>query len=84
MAKSRPGDMGNPEAKYPREPVTLGGQCKSGDRARQVFGDGMRGRLRRVNQGDLPEIRWAKGPCGRSQSTHKSEEVPETGWSKGV
>jgi hypothetical protein len=69
MAKSRPG------VKYPRKLVTLGGQRKSDDRARQVFGDGMRGRLRGVNQGDLPEIRWVKSPFGRSQSTHMSEEA---------
>jgi hypothetical protein len=31
--------------------------------------------LRDVNQGDLPETRWAKSPSGRSQSTHKSEEA---------
>jgi len=75
MAKSRPGGVGNPGIKSTRKPVTLGGQCKSGDRARQVFGDGMRGRLRDVNQGDLLETRWMKNPSGRSQSTHKSEEA---------
>jgi hypothetical protein len=75
MAKSRSGDVGNPVIKCPRKPVTLGGQHISGGRARQVFGDGMRRRLRDVNQGDLPETRWAKSPSGRSQSTHKSEEA---------
>lgn len=75
MVKSRPGGEGDPVGKIPGKPVTLGGQRKSDDRARQVFGDGMRGRLRDVNQGDLPETRWAKSPSGRSQSTHKSEEA---------
>jgi hypothetical protein len=75
MAKSRPGEVGNPGVECPRKPVTLGGQHKSDDRARQVFGDGMRERLRDVNQGDLPETRWARSPSGRSQSTHKSEEA---------
>jgi len=28
-----------------------------------------------VNQGDLLEIRRAKGPPSRSQSTHRSEEA---------
>jgi hypothetical protein len=75
MVKSRPGDVGNPVIKIPRKPVTLGGQRKSDDRARQVFIDGMRRRSRDVNQGDLLETRWAKSPSGRSQSTHKSEEA---------
>lgn len=74
MVKSRPGDKGNPEIRSLRKPVTLGGQQSDG-RARQVFGDGMRGRLCVVNQGDLPETRRAKSPSGRSQSTHKSEEA---------
>lgn len=72
--KSRPGDKGNPAIGYPRKSVTLGGQQSDG-RARQVFGDGMRGRLCVVNQGDLPETRWAKSPSDRSQSTHRSEEA---------
>ena len=75
MVKSRPGDMGNPVVKFPGKPVTLGGQRKSDDRARQVFGDGMRERLRDVNQGDLLGTRWARSPSSRSQSTHKSEEA---------
>jgi hypothetical protein len=75
MVKSRPGDVGNPVVKIPRKPVTLGGQRKSDDRARQVFGDGMRRRSRDVNQGDLLETRWARSPSGRSQSTHRSEEA---------
>jgi hypothetical protein len=75
MVKSRPGGEGDPVGKIPGKPVTLGGQHRSDDRARQVSGDGMRGRLRDVNQGDLPETRWAKSPSGRSQSTHKSEEA---------
>jgi len=74
MVKSRPGDVGNPVFKCLRKPVTLGGQHRSDDGARQVFGDGMRGRSRDVNQGDLPETRW-KFPSGRSQSTHSSEEA---------
>jgi ribosomal protein S12 len=48
-----------------------------------VFGDGMHGRLRGVNQGDLPGVRWVFiAPCkgtkshlGRSQSTHSSQEA---------
>ena len=76
MAKSRPGKgQGNPVQEATRKPVTLGGQRRSDDRARQVFGDGMRGRLRDVNQGDLLETRWMKSPSSRSQSTHKSEEA---------
>jgi hypothetical protein len=75
MAKSRPGDEGNPGIRFSRKPVTLGGQRESGDRARQVFGDGMRGRLCRVTQGGLPEARWAKRPFGRRQSTRMSEEA---------
>ena len=73
--KSRPG-------KGTREPVTLGGQRRSGGRARQVFGDGMHGRSYRVNQGDLPEARWefiapdkgTKSLPVRSQSVHSSGE----------
>jgi hypothetical protein len=57
-----------------------------------VFGDGMHGRSRHVKQGDLSRARRAfiaarvgtKNPEDRSQSTHNSEEVPETGWSEGV
>jgi hypothetical protein len=75
MVKSRPGDEGNPGSRVSRKPVTLGGQRKSDDRARQVFGDGMQVRLCCVNQGDLLEIRWGEAPSGRSQSTHKSEEA---------
>jgi len=82
--KSRPGEK-------TREPVTLGGQRRSDDRVRQVFGDGMHGRSCHVKQGDLSEARWVfivgygtKSPSGRSQSTRSSEEVPETGWSEGV
>jgi hypothetical protein len=75
MVKSGPGDMGNPGGAYSRKPATLGGQRKSDGRARQVCGDGMRGRSCDVNQGDLSETRWAKSPYGRSQSTHKSEEA---------
>ena len=66
-----------------QEPVTLGGQRRSDGRARQVFGDGMHGRLRIVNQGDLLRARWVfiapskgtKSPLGRSQSTRSSEEA---------
>ncbi len=66
-----------------REPVTLGGQRTSDDRARQVFGDGMQGRTRGVNQGDLPGVgrvfiapdKGTKSPLGRSQSTRRSEEA---------
>ena len=74
--KSRPGEKTG-------EPVTLGGQRRSGDRVRQVFGDGMHGRSRRVKQGDLSGGRWefiapdkgTKNPLGRGQSTHSSEEA---------
>ena len=66
-----------------QEPVTLGGQRRSDGRARQVFGGGMHGRSRGVNQGDLPGIGWVfiapnkgtKSPLGRSQSTRKSKEA---------
>jgi len=58
---------------------------------RQVFGDGMHGRLRHVKQGDLFDAKGVfivgngtKSPSDRSQSTHNSKEVPETGWSEGV
>jgi hypothetical protein len=75
MVKSRPGGVGNPVVKIPGKSVTLGGQRKSDDRARQVFGDGMRRRSRNVNQGDLLETRGARSLSSRSQSTHKSEEA---------
>jgi hypothetical protein len=39
------------------KPVTLGGQRKSDDRARQVVGDGMHGSECHVNRGDLPDER---------------------------
>jgi hypothetical protein len=66
-----------------RESVTLGGQRESDDRARKVVGDGMRGRSRHVNQGDLSRPRWVfiairkgtKSPLDRSQSAHISEEA---------
>ena len=45
---------GPTEATGYRKPITLGGQQKSDDGARQVFGDGMRRRLCHVDQGDLP------------------------------
>jgi RNA-directed DNA polymerase len=88
MAKPK---LGGKETTAFEESVTLGGQHRSGDGARQVVGDRMQGRLRHVNQGDLPDTRlvfmFREGPksqSGRSQSTHRSEEVLETGWSKGV
>jgi hypothetical protein len=66
----------------PRKSVTLGGQRKSDGRARQVFGDGMRGKSSHVNQGDLPDRRTVfrgvvlpKSRVGRSQSVHRSEEA---------
>jgi hypothetical protein len=48
-----------------------------------VFGDGMQGRSRGVNQGDLPGVgrvfiapdKGTKSRPGRSQSTHSSEEA---------
>jgi hypothetical protein len=49
----------------PREPITLGGQRKSDGGARQVCGDGMHGRLRCVNQGDLSGRRAAEEPGNR-------------------
>jgi len=74
--KSRPGEE-------TREPVTLGGQRRSGGRARQVFGDGMHGRSKGVKQGDLSDSRWAfiaagegtKNLSGRGHSTHSSGEA---------
>jgi len=65
-----------------RKSITLGEQHKSDGGARQVFGDRMHGRSRRVNQGDLPVKRsgavWRKpggNRTGRSQSVHSSEEA---------
>jgi len=59
-----------------------GRAAESDDGARQVFGDGMQGRSRNVNQGDLSVIRPAfilhrqtKNRAGRSQSVHSSEEA---------
>jgi hypothetical protein len=65
------------------KPVTLGGQHISDGRARQVFGDRMHGRSRRVNQGDLIGTRQEfiapdKGTKSlpiRSQSVHISREA---------
>jgi len=65
------------------KPVTLGEQRRSDGRARRVFGDGMHGRLRRVNRGDLSDSRRefivpdkdTKSPPDRSQSVHGSEEA---------
>ncbi len=67
----------------PGKPVTLGGQRRSDDRARQVFGDGMDGRSCDVNQGDLSGAgkvfitpdKGTKSRPGRSQSVHSSEEA---------
>jgi len=66
-----------------RKPAALGGQHKSGSRARGVVGDGMQGSSRHVNQGDLFRARWVfialrdgtKSPLNRSQSTHSSVEA---------
>lgn len=62
--------------------ITLIGQQKSDDGARQVFGDRMHVKLHDVNQGDLPVQRLAfilheqtKNQAGRSQSAHSSEEA---------
>ncbi len=63
--------------------ATLGEQRRSDGRARQVFCDGMHGRKRRVNQGDLFGTRrefiapdkGTKSPSDRSQSVHISEEA---------
>jgi len=65
------------------KPATLGEQRRSDGRARRVFGDGMPGRLRRVNRGDLSDSRRefivpdkdTKNPPDRSQSVHSSEEA---------
>jgi hypothetical protein len=70
MAKSRPDDRA-----VIRKPVTLGGQHRSGDGARRVFGDRMQGRSHHVKQGDLSGKRLALRQPDRSQSTHMSEEV---------
>jgi hypothetical protein len=75
--KSRPGGIKT------GKPATLGEQRRSDDRARRVFGDGMHGRLRRVNRGDLSGSRRefivpdkdTKSPPDRSQSVHSSEEA---------
>jgi hypothetical protein len=68
-----------------------GRAAESGDEARQVFGDGMQGSVRRVKQGDLPVIRRAfslgcqtKNRAGRSQSVHRSVEAGQCPWSKGT
>jgi len=66
-----------------QESVTLGGQRRSDGRARQVFGDGMHGRSRGVNQGDLfgrrtvfiAPNKGTKSRLDRRQSTHSSEEA---------
>ena len=60
------------ECQGPRESVTLGGQQKSDGGARQVVGDGMQGRWRRVNQGDLSDKRPVNSWSDRSQSAHNS------------
>lgn len=65
------------------KPVTLGGQHKSDDRARQVVGDRMHGSERRVNQGDLLGERLVfialplgtKSRPGRSQSARSSRDA---------
>ena len=79
-AKSRPGPRGR---KPPGQGAHHAGRAaESGDGARQVFGDGMQGSLRHVNQGDLSAIRPAfilytqtKNRAGRSQSVHRSMEA---------
>ncbi|MDD3249928.1 MAG: hypothetical protein GX874_02320 [Smithella sp.] len=61
----------------------LEGQQQSNVRAHWVVGDGMPGRSRRVNRGDLSGVRRAfnvpdkdtKNPPDRSQSVHSSEEA---------
>jgi len=81
--KSRPGVAGRTHQCRFGEPVTLGGQRISDDRARQVFGDGMHGSSYDVNQGDLSGIRLVfialkqgtKSQPGRSQSIHSSVEA---------
>jgi hypothetical protein len=81
LAKTPWMNMSPTVAKGPWKSVTLGGQQRSDDGARQVFGGGMRGRWRHVNQGDLPAnrpgTRWYEtmNRAGRSQSVHSSEEA---------
>lgn len=77
------GEVQNRKAEATGKPFTLGEQHKSDDGARRVFGDGMRGRSRRVNRGDLSGARRAfivpdkdtKNLPDRSQSVHSSEEA---------
>ena len=81
--KSRPGVAGRTHQCHFGKPVTLGGQHRSDDRAREVVGDGMHGSSRDVNQGDLSGKRLVfialrvgtKSQPGRSQSTHSSVEA---------
>jgi hypothetical protein len=82
--KSRPGSrQGEPIRADAGKPITLGGQHRSDDRARQVFGDGMHGSSCHVNQGDLSGERLVfigrriatKSQPDRSQSTHSSVEA---------
>lgn len=78
--KSRPAPTGGTKASGCTGAHHAGRAAKkSGDGARQVFGDRMHGSLRCVNQGDLSVIRSELGPehrtksrAGRSQSVHKS------------
>jgi hypothetical protein len=77
------GEVQTRKAEATGEPVTLVEQRRSDGRARRVFGDGMQGRSRRVNRGDLSGVRRAfivpdkdtKNPPDRSQSVHSSEEA---------
>jgi hypothetical protein len=75
LAKTPSRTERSPEATGSWEPITLGGQRRSGDGARQVFGDGMRGSLRHVNQGDLSVQRPMCNRADRRQSVHSSEEA---------
>lgn len=76
------GEAQTGESKY-RKPAELGGQQRSGSRARKVVGDGKQGSSRHVNQGDLSRPRrvfialteGTKSPLDRSQSTHRSVEA---------
>lgn len=75
-----------------REVRRAGRAAKSDDGVRRVVGDGMRGRSRHVNRGDLSgdrsafeaEERGAKGRPGRSRSVHSGEEAGQRPRSQGT
>ena len=76
--KSRPEMAGQTHQRHFRKPVTLGGQRRSDDRARQVFGDGMHRSLYAVNQGDLSGERVGVHcpSCGYEEPAGQESEHP--------